>query len=166
MKFGCLYYYNMENNLFYAIAQRTRDGRYINMWINGSPRQERVLPAKLYDILITRGQTDLIPTIKETILMNYSIYLIDFVNAKIGHLSTIKTKEGSSIMEVISAAPNIIDAEARQEQLNQALNITAAPKEQPKKKEGELIFSNRKKKSSESENSFQQFLSNLQNFIR
>jgi len=158
----------MESNLYFAIAQRTANGRYINLWINGSDRKEMIAPENLYGVLREKNMHEMVGQINAIVLGSYSMYLLDFTTGNIGLLSALKTKDGVSVMEALSGAKNSVDLESKQESVSYLLDIGSnrEGKSRTNKKEEalKLRFSNSRKTSQEADNSFQSFLKNLSNW--
>jgi hypothetical protein len=158
----------MESNLYFAIAQRTANGRYINLWINGSDRKEMIAPENLYGVLREKNMHEMVGQINAIVLRSYSMYLLDFTTGNIGLLSALKTKDGVSVMEALSGAKNVIDLESKQESVSYLLNIGSNQEGKSRTNKTEealkLRFSNSKKISQEADNSFQSFLKNLSNW--
>jgi hypothetical protein len=158
----------MESNLYFAIAQRTANGRYINLWINGSDRKEMIAPENLYGVLREKNMHEMVGQINSIVLGSYSMYLLDFTTGNIGLLSALKTKDGVSVMEALSGAKNAVDLESKQESVSYLLNIGSNQEGKSRTNKTEealkLRFWNSKKISQEADNSFQSFLKNLSNW--
>jgi len=159
----------IESNLYYAVAQRTQNGRYMNLWLNGSDKKDMIDPQILYSALEEKGMYEMVNGIKAAVMGTFSFYLLDFINGQIGLLSALKTTEGVSIAALLNSTKNVIDEEANQRNINGILNIGFTPGENKKTKNEkaiELKFWGRETKSNTSDHVFQSFLKNLTNWTK
>jgi hypothetical protein len=118
----------MDNQkIYFIIAQRTSNGKYINCWINGSEKKEMIKNEAFFEMIVENGLDLILPDIKETVIRTYSLYMIDFSKFTIKLLSAVLAEKEQEVMEVINQTTSIVDKEYNNRQnginIDQIMNI-------------------------------------------